>query len=54
MTDKSQKATKVKFKRDEYYNKTVNILWNIVLSGRSIWVLLELVRKWTQHFTKID
>ena len=25
MIDKSQKAIKVKFKRDEYYNKTVNI-----------------------------
>ena len=22
------------------------------LSGRSIWGLLELVRKWTQHFTQ--
>ena len=28
--------------------------WNIFFSRRSIWVLLELVRRWTQHFTKID
>ena len=34
--------------------KNSQYLWNIVFSGRSIWVLLELVRKWTQHFTKID
>ena len=29
-------------------------LWNIVFSRGSIWVLLELIRRWTQHFTKID
>ena len=29
-------------------------LWYIYFSRRSIWILLELVRKWTQHFTKID
>ena len=29
-------------------------LWNIFFSRRSIWVLLELLRSWTQHFTKID
>ena len=29
-------------------------LWNIVFSRRSIWVLLELFGRWTQHFTKID
>ena len=29
-------------------------LWNIVFSRRSIWVSLELTRRWTQHFTKID
>ena len=29
-------------------------LWNIVFSRRSIWVLRELVGRWTQHFTKID
>ena len=28
-------------------------LWNIFFS-RSIWVLLKLVHRWTQHFTKID
>ena len=46
MTDKRQKAAKVKCKRDE--------LWNIVFSKSSIWVLLKLIRRWTQHFTKID
>ena len=29
-------------------------LWNIVFSRRSIWVSLELICRWTQHFTKID
>ena len=29
-------------------------LWNIFFPRRSIWVLLEVVRRWTQHFTKID
>ena len=29
-------------------------LWNIFFSRRSIWVLLELVRRWKQHLTKID
>ena len=29
-------------------------LWNIVFSKSSIWVLLQLIRRWTQHFTKID
>ena len=29
-------------------------LWNIFFSRRSIWVLLELVRRWTQNCTKID
>ena len=28
-------------------------LWNIFFSSRSIWVLLELVRRWKQHLTKI-
>ena len=53
MTDKRQKATKVKCKRKESLTKQ-SILWNIVFSWRSIWVLLELVGRWTQHFTKID
>ena len=29
-------------------------LWNIRFSRRSVWVLLELVGRWTQHITKID
>ena len=30
-------------------------MWNIIVfSRRSIWVLLELIRRWTQHFSKID
>ena len=28
-------------------------MWNIVYSRTSIWVLLELVRRWTQHFTQM-
>ena len=30
------------------------ILRNIFFSRRSIWVLLELICRWTQHLTKID
>ena len=46
MTDKRQKAAKVRCKRDE----------SLVFSKSSIWVLLQLIRRmrWTQHFTKID
>ena len=29
-------------------------LWRIVFSRRSSWVLLELVGRWTQHFSEID
>ena len=29
-------------------------LWNIRFSRRSVWVLLELVGRWTQHITKIN
>ena len=29
-------------------------MWNIVFSRSNIWVFLELIRRWTQHFTKID
>ena len=29
-------------------------LRNIVFLRRSIWVFLEFIRRWTQHFTKID
>ena len=29
-------------------------LWSIFFSRRSIWVLLELIRRCTQHFSKID
>ena len=53
MTDKRQKATKVKCKRDESPTKQ-SILEKYSLSRRSIWVLLELVRRWAQHFAKID
>ena len=52
MTDKRQKAAKVKCKLDNLKQNS-QYLWNIVFS-RSIWVLLELIRRWTQHFTKID
>ena len=53
MTDKRQKATKVKCQREESLAKQ-SIFENILFSRRSIWVLLELVGRWTQHFTKID
>ena len=53
MTDKRQKATKVKCKRDESPTKQ-SILEKYSLCRRSIWVLLELVRRWAQHFAKID
>ena len=42
MTAKRPKATKVKYKRDESNSQ---YLWNIFFSRRSIWVLLDLVRK---------
>ena len=29
-------------------------LWNKLFSGRSVWVLQEIIGRWTQHFTKID
>ena len=51
MTDKRQKATKVKCKRDESRKNRQN-WWNIFFPRRSTWVLLELVRRWTQHFSK--
>ena len=36
------------------YNKTINILWKYSSLGEALfWVLLELVHRWTQHFTKI-
>ena len=50
MTDKRQKATKVKCKREESLAKQ-SIFWNIIFSRRSIWVLLELVGRWTQQYT---
>ena len=53
MTDKRQKATKVKCKRDESI-KNQSIFVEYILIERNIWILLELVRRWTQHFTKID
>ena len=36
------------------YNKRGNFLEYILLYRRSIWVLLKLIRRWTQHLTKID
>ena len=53
MTDKRQKATKVKCKRDESLTKQ-SISEEYILSRRSIWVLLELVRRWEQNFAKIE
>ena len=48
-------ATKVKCKRRDYWInlwQNSQCLWNIVFSRRSIWVLLELIGRWTWHFTK--
>ena len=52
MTDKRQKATKIKCKLEESQNS--QYLCHMVFSRRSIWLLLKLVGRWTQHFTKID
>ena len=49
MTDKRQNATKVNVNTMNPLQNSL-YLWNIVLSRRSIWVLLELVHRWTQHF----
>ena len=54
MTDKRQKVTKVKYVNAMDLSQNSQYLWNIVLSRRSLWVLLELISKWTQHFTKIN
>ena len=54
MTEKRQKAAKVKCKHDESLEQNSQYLWNIVFSRRSIWVLLALIRRCRQHFTKID
>ena len=51
--NKRQKATKVKSKCAETITKQ-SIFVVLFFSRRSIWVLLELVCRWTQHFTKID
>ena len=47
-----QKATKVKCKHDESLTKQP--IFEEYVFSKSIWVLLELVGRWTQHFTKID
>ena len=54
MTDKRQKVVKVKRKHDESCEQNSQYSWNIVFSRRRIWVLLELIRRCTQHFTKIN
>ena len=55
MTDKRQKATKVKCKREESLTKqSMFVEYSLLFSRRTIWDLLELVGRWTQHFTKID
>ena len=49
-----------KDKRPQRSVNTMNLLqnsqylWSIFFSRRSIWVLLELIRRWTQHFSKIN
>ena len=60
MTDKRQKATKVKCKREESLTNIL-YLWNIVFSRRSIWVLLSSLAdehntspKSTRRHAKLD
>ena len=53
MTDKRQTAAKVKCKH-ENLKQNSQYLWNIVISRTSIWVLLDPVCRWTQHFSKIE
>ena len=52
MTDKIQKATQVKFKSEESLTKESKFV-EYILPRRGIRVLLELARRWTQHFSKI-
>ena len=54
MTDKKQKATKVKCNQDESKCKTVIICGEFCSSLEEAWVLLELVCRRTQDFTKTD
>ena len=54
MTDKRQKATNFKCKRDESITKQLVFLEYILLSKFFFRVLLELVRKGSQNFTIID
>ena len=58
MTDKTQKATKVKCKHghtcDESTTKRWIFLEFIFFGKKSIWAVLELVRSKTQNFTIID
>ena len=54
MTDKRQKATKFKCKRDESITKQSVFLEYVLLSKFFFRVLLELVRKGSQNFTIID
>ena len=51
MTDK-----RLQMSNPNMMNQKQNIqyLWNLLFSRKGIWVLLELVRRWTQHLTKID
>ena len=53
ITDKGQKATKVKCKHDESTTKQSMLVQNI-LFRRSISVLPELVQRRTQNFTIIN
>ena len=49
--DKRPQRSNVNAKNLEQNNQ---YLWNILFSSRSVWVLLELVGRWTKHCTKID
>ena len=53
MTDKRQKATKVKCKHDESLTKqSIFVEYSLLLKKHLS--LLEIIRRWTQRFSKID
>ena len=53
MTEKRQKTTRSNVNAMNLQQNS-QYLWDIVFSKSSIWVLLELIRRWTQNFSKID
>ena len=54
MTDKRQKAAKVKCKHDESREQNSQYLWNIVFSRRSIWDAHNTLPKSTRRNVKLN